>query len=192
MAQIRQAELQIKQSLAVDQEYQAFLAENLDQETAASVLSELREDLTLSPPEALDQERMNSLLTMITHLQAEGARCQERKLDLLELKTKTSVEGNEFSEATADQSTSFVKQNKDKLKAVLTYLERTRSSQAVANKAENSLAHLLTLTKGELMYAYDELLKELELRENLLNDRLKDSIQYFDENERILLEGRDF
>jgi hypothetical protein len=111
VAQIRQAELQIKQSLAVDQEYQAFLAENLDQETAASVLSELREDLTLSPPEALDQERMNSLLTMITHLQAEGARCQERKLDLLELKTKTSVEGNEFSEATADQSTSFVKQN---------------------------------------------------------------------------------
>jgi hypothetical protein len=54
------------------------------------------------------------------------------------------------------------------------------------------LAHLLTLTKGELMYAYDELLKELELRENLLNERLKDSIQYFDENERILLEGRDF
>lgn len=42
------------------------------------------------------------------------------------------------------------------------------------------------------MFAYDELLKELETREKILNDRLKDSIQYFDDNERILLEGRDF
>lgn len=111
VARIRQAEFQIKQSLAVDQEYQAFLAETLDQETAASVIGELREDPTLRPPEALDQERMNSLLTMITHLQAEGARIQERKLDLLDLKSKTSVEGHEFSEATPDQTKSFVEQN---------------------------------------------------------------------------------
>lgn len=54
------------------------------------------------------------------------------------------------------------------------------------------MIHLLNLTKKELMYAYDQLLKELEIRENILNERLLDSIQYFDENERILLEGRDF
>ena len=72
IAQVRQAELQIKQSLAVDQEYQSFISETLDKETADSVLGELRKDPTLRPPEALDQERMTSLLTLITHLQAEG------------------------------------------------------------------------------------------------------------------------
>ena len=189
---MRQAELQIKQSLAVDQEYQAFLAETLDQETAASVLADLREDPTLRPPEALDQERMNSLLSMITHLQAEGARCQERKLDLLDLQSRTSAIGQEFTEATTEETRAFVEQNAQKLKDVLTYVERTRSEQNVASKADDSLAHLLNLTKRELMYAYDALLKDLDIREKVLNDRLKDSIQYFDENERILLEGRDF
>ena len=72
IAQVRQAELQIKQSLAVDQEYQSFISETLDKETADSVLGELRKDPTLRPPEALDQERITSLLTLITHLQAEG------------------------------------------------------------------------------------------------------------------------
>ena len=72
IAQVRQAELQIKQSLAVDQEYQSFISETLDKETADSVLGELRKDPTLRPPEALDQERMTSLLTLITNLQAEG------------------------------------------------------------------------------------------------------------------------
>ena len=54
IAQVRQAELQIKQSLAVDQEYQSFISETLDKETADSVLGELRKDPTLRPPEALD------------------------------------------------------------------------------------------------------------------------------------------
>lgn len=42
------------------------------------------------------------------------------------------------------------------------------------------------------MYAYDELLNELDSREQLVSQRLSESIEYFDENEKILLEGKDW
>ena len=42
------------------------------------------------------------------------------------------------------------------------------------------------------MYAYDELIKELEKRENLVSERLKESIEHFSENERILMERKDW
>ena len=42
------------------------------------------------------------------------------------------------------------------------------------------------------MYAYDELLKELEFREQVIAERLRQSIEYFDENEKVLLQGKDW
>ena len=42
------------------------------------------------------------------------------------------------------------------------------------------------------MYAYDELIKELDKREKIVSDRLKESIEYFEDNERILMEGKDW
>jgi hypothetical protein len=42
------------------------------------------------------------------------------------------------------------------------------------------------------MYAYDELIKELEYREMIVAERLKDSVEYFKDNERILMEGKDW
>lgn len=42
------------------------------------------------------------------------------------------------------------------------------------------------------MYAYDELIKELENRENIVSERLKESIEHFSEKERILMEGKDW
>ena len=46
----------------------------------------------------------------------------------------------------------------------------------MVGKVEDPLIGLINLTKGELMYAYDELLKKLESREHILAERLKDSI----------------
>jgi len=42
------------------------------------------------------------------------------------------------------------------------------------------------------MYAYDELIKKLDQREIIVQKRLKESIQFFDEKEKILLEGKDW
>jgi hypothetical protein len=62
----------------------------------------------------------------------------------------------------------------------------------LVGNVDDHIAKLFNMTKGELMFAYDELLKELEMREMLVSERLQQSISYFDENERILLEGKDW
>lgn len=83
-------------------------------------------------------------------------------------------------------------ENSDKIKSVLTYLEKTKSESEVVASSEDFLQRLLNLTKGELMYAYDELIKELEYREMIVAERLKDSVEHFKDNERILMEGKDW
>ena len=42
------------------------------------------------------------------------------------------------------------------------------------------------------MYAYDELIKELDFREKIVSERLRQSVESFNDNERILLEGKDW
>lgn len=42
------------------------------------------------------------------------------------------------------------------------------------------------------MYAYDELINELDFREKIVSERLRQSVESFNENERILLEGKDW
>jgi len=74
----------------------------------------------------------------------------------------------------------------------LTYLQSARNEEIISTNIEDNLAKLLSLTKGELMYAYDELIKKLDQREIIVQKRLKESIQFFDEKEKILLEGKDW
>lgn len=83
-------------------------------------------------------------------------------------------------------------ENSNKIRSVLTYLEKTKSESEVVASSEDFLSKLLNLTKGELMYAYDELIKELEYREIIVSERLKDSVEHFKDNERILMEGKDW
>lgn len=147
-------------------------------------MAQMRDNPTLRAPEAIDQERLSSLISMVTHLQAEGAQVQKRKLDILELKSDAAD-----AESVAQ---SFVEENKEKLQRVLNYLERTQAEQSEVAQQQDHLAHLLSLTKGELMYAYDELIAQLERRESIISDRLRESIEYFDEREKILLEGKDW
>lgn len=74
----------------------------------------------------------------------------------------------------------------------MTYLQSARNEEIISTNIEDNLAKLLSLTKGELMYAYDELIKKLDQREIIVQKRLKESIQFFDEKEKILLEGKDW
>lgn len=110
---------------------------------------------------------------------------------MLQLKSAHSLADTVTAENT-DAAKKFVAGNSDRLKRVLGYLEKTRAEEQSVGSLEDHVSHLLSLTKGELMYAYDELLTELDAREKLVSDRLQQSIDYFDENERILLEGKDW
>ena len=123
------------------------------------------------------------MITLVTNLQAEGKTVQECKLDVLHLKS---------NEADNDASASYVNENTEKLKKVLSYLHSTREVESLSNNVEDNLGRLMSLAKGELMYAYDELIKQLDEREFLLQHRLRDSIEFFDEKEKILLEGKDW
>jgi hypothetical protein len=167
------------------------LAESLDESTAAAVVASMQENPMMKAPEALDTERLSSVIRLITHLQAEGQHVQERKLDLLQLKSAQSVADAAQSES-SDKAAAFVAENSERLRKVFGYLEKTRSEETLVGNVDDHIAKLFNMTKGELMFAYDELLKELEMREMLVSERLQQSISYFDENERILLEGKDW
>ena len=81
---------------------------------------------------------------------------------MLQLKSTNSLADATQTEV-PEEATAFVNENADRLKKVLSYLEKTRAEEKV--KIDDQMSQLLSLSKGELMYAYDELLKELDARE---------------------------
>lgn len=59
-------------------------------------------------------------------------------------------------------------------------------------REENPLDKLLHLSRGEIALAYDELVVLLEQRENVVEERLRSTIEHFGASERIIIEGKNF
>ena len=87
-------------------------------------------------------------------------------------------------------------QHSDDIKKIVEYLVQNQDNlnteqQELVNKwasSNNFVQNLLQTSKEEIGYAYDTLINLLETREQLIEQRLIDSIRHFGDNERILLE----
>ena len=89
--QYRRAQIVIQQNLDVDREYQNTLVDLYGEEGAKDMLEKKNVN---EAPSILQGERINSLIRLVTHLQAEGKNVLHAKLTLLELQKKAQTEAS--------------------------------------------------------------------------------------------------
>jgi len=131
---------------------------------------------------------MQSLIRIITTLQAENIQVLESKAELLD-QSETAGQGS-VKEASFDDFQSHFKSNKNSLKRVMHLLKE--SETAAPYVADESLQKLFEFSKGEISHAYDSLISGLEKRENLIEQRIEEQLKHFGMEERILFDQKDF
>ena len=138
-------------------------------------------------------EKMSSLLRMITRLQAEGIQVLESKYNLLQVKdsVQPATTGSVLSQEKIQKHiTEKISANQAQLEVIMKYLrDNNESSPAVVNEP---LENLLKLGESEIANVFDSLLVALEQREILIEKRIAQQLQHFGINERILIDQKNF
>lgn len=138
----------------------------------------------------------------MTHLQHEGIQVEDSKYTLKSLVNELAdLPASESSGKSASKS---LENNKESVAATLKYLvsnkEALEGEQAaflqnlVGSSSEqvDPVYKLSRMSMAELAQAYDLLLGILYEREQLIQDRIKESLQHYRQDERVIFESRDF
>ena len=120
----------------------------------------------------LEHERINGIISLVTRLQAEGASLVEQKLDLLDIKEKSTFAASmggdsESTLVSADVLRETIEANKEKVVRSLNYLRQNNEQIAVKGSID-PLNDLLRLGKEELAATYDRLIEALGDREKAI------------------------
>ena len=137
----------------------------------------------------LQGQKMESLIRLVTRLQAEGHQVMQAKVDLLDLKDQAYASSSLTAERTLNLH-SKLQEKKPALEKIITYLKQ--NNDADAKMPADPLESLLDTGRGELTHAYDELMRALDARETLIGKRLGESLEHFGIKERIIAEHKDF
>ena len=120
----------------------------------------------------LEHERINGIISLVTRLQAEGASLVEQKLDLLDIKEKSTFAASmggdsESALVSAEVLRETIEANKEKVARSLNYLRQNNEQIAVKGSID-PLNDLLRLGKEELAATYDRLIEALGNREKAI------------------------
>jgi hypothetical protein len=167
----------LRDAIDVEGQYEQVLSQTLGEEKTREML-EAQEGQQYTKFEMLDEERVNSFVRVMMHLQSEGVQVEDSKYTL-----KCLV--NELADVPAGESsggrvTQLLQNNKDGLAATLKYLVSNKEAldgaqvdfvQKLVGPTPNQLDPVYKLSRmsmAELTQAYDYLLGILHEREQVI------------------------
>lgn len=191
----------LRDTIDVEGQYEEILNQTLGAEKARELLA-AQEGQQYTKFEMLDEERVNSFVRVMTHLQAEGVQVEDSKYTLGCLVNELAdAPAGQGAESRAAQS---LLDNKDGIAATLKYLVSNEEAldgaqaefvQKLIGPAPNQVDPVYKLSRmsmAELTQAYDHLRSILHDREQVIQDRIKASLRHYRKDERVIFESRDF
>ena len=114
-------------------------------------------------------------------------------LDILKdsRETAASVVEAELEPSSEQSLRNSLQENRNEISQIMSYLKK--NNEMIDTKIHaDSLDALLELNKQELSHAFDLLILCLGDREKAIEGRLKQAVEHFGDEERILIEKKDF
>ena len=195
----------LNDTLTFDKQFEELLTESWGEQQAKELINKQKDlGAQFTKVNMLDEEKLNTFMRVMAQLQVEGLQVEKSKSTLGSLAKE--IERHPEGVPTMKKSHDDLEvEKKQSIEKTLKYLLNNQESldvnqQQFLDKFTNDgtltgkidpIHKLQRMSIGELAGAYDLLLGILKQREELVKERLKESLKHFGREEKILYESQD-